>query len=193
MVAEPVPMVFKTGSSAGKVKQGKITNEDVLRREVPWSAFKEKGIISKDELELMYQLVEIVQSKSVAAQAALIEMRSAEHAQLFKALLTGVNKDEVVMYILSLLDELLKQKPTLASLFLAALYESGGAIDVFEPMLKLLSRRTRALERVRQELPEEHAYLAGEGLPDSSRGHGARRGEEGEGEPQRRAPPPAPD
>lgn len=141
MVAEPVPMVFKTGSSAGKVKQGKITNEDVLRREVPWSAFKEKGIISKDELELMYQLVEIVQSKSVAAQAALIEMRSAEHAQLFKALLTGVNKDEVVMYILSLLDELLKQKPTLASLFHAALYESGGAIDVFEPMLKLLSRQ----------------------------------------------------
>ena len=51
---------------------------------------QEKGIISKDELELMYQLVEIVQSKSAAAQAALIEMRSAEHAQLFKALLTGV-------------------------------------------------------------------------------------------------------
>ena len=51
---------------------------------------QEKGIISKDELELMYQLVEIVQSKSVAAQATLIEMRSAEHAQLFKALLTGV-------------------------------------------------------------------------------------------------------
>ena len=71
MVAEPVPMVFKTGSSAGarrrsrsrlqvscrarayrrrhplrasgKVKQGKITNEDVLRREVPWSAFKARS------------------------------------------------------------------------------------------------------------------------------------------------------
>ena len=71
MVAEPVPMVIKTGSSAGarrrsrsrlqvscrarayrrrhplrasgKVKQGKITNEDVLRREVPWSAFKARS------------------------------------------------------------------------------------------------------------------------------------------------------
>ncbi|EOD22938.1 hypothetical protein EMIHUDRAFT_95543 [Emiliania huxleyi CCMP1516] len=140
MVAEPVPMVFKTGSSAGKVKQGKITNEDVLRRE-------EKGIISKDELELMYQLVEIVQSKSVAAQAALIEMRSAEHAQLFKALLTGVNKDEVVMYILSLLDELLKQKPTLASLFHAALYESGGAIDAKAHAMKLLKHEDPEVQK----------------------------------------------
>jgi len=38
------------------VKQGSLTNEDVLRSEIPWPSFQNAGIISKEQLELMYQL-----------------------------------------------------------------------------------------------------------------------------------------
>ena len=41
---------------AGRVKQGSLTNEDVLRSEIPWPSFQNAGIISKEQLELMYQL-----------------------------------------------------------------------------------------------------------------------------------------
>ncbi len=42
--------------SAGRVKQGSLTNEDVLRSEIPWPAFMTAGIISKEQLEMMYLL-----------------------------------------------------------------------------------------------------------------------------------------
>ena len=38
------------------VKSGSLTSEDVLRSEVPWPAFQSAGIISKDQLELIYTL-----------------------------------------------------------------------------------------------------------------------------------------
>ena len=38
---------------AGRVKQGSLTNEDVLRSEIPWPSFQNAGIISKEQLELM--------------------------------------------------------------------------------------------------------------------------------------------
>ena len=41
---------------AGRVKQGSLTNEDVLRSEIPWPSFQNAGIISKEQLEMMYLL-----------------------------------------------------------------------------------------------------------------------------------------
>ena len=41
---------------AGRVKQGSMTNEDVLRSEIPWPSFQNAGIISKEQLEMMYLL-----------------------------------------------------------------------------------------------------------------------------------------
>lgn len=38
------------------MKQGSLTNEDVLRSEIPWPAFQNAGIISKEQLEMMYLL-----------------------------------------------------------------------------------------------------------------------------------------
>jgi len=33
-----------------------MTNEDVLRSEIPWPSFQNAGIISKEQLEMMYLL-----------------------------------------------------------------------------------------------------------------------------------------
>ena len=43
-------------SAPGRVKQGSLTNEDVLRSEIPWPSFQTAGILSKEQLELIYQL-----------------------------------------------------------------------------------------------------------------------------------------
>ena len=45
-----------TAHRAGRVKQGSLTNEDVLRSEIPWPSFQNAGIISKEQLEMVYLL-----------------------------------------------------------------------------------------------------------------------------------------
>ena len=57
-VPRPAPCTAHpcTAHRAGRVKQGSLTNEDVLRSEIPWPSFQNAGIISKEQLELMYQL-----------------------------------------------------------------------------------------------------------------------------------------
>lgn len=91
---------------------------------------------------MIFPLVELVQTKQITSQVAVqFEARGVEYITLFKALLVGINKDEVVQFVLALLDELLAAQPALAGQFHAALYETGGALDVFDPLLKLLSRQ----------------------------------------------------
>jgi len=90
---------------------------------------------------MVYHIVELVQTKQLTPQMLQLEARGLEFVTLFKALLLGINKDEVVQYVLALLDELLLAQPSLAGQFHAALYSSQGALDAFDPLLKLLSRQ----------------------------------------------------
>ena len=53
---ESAPLIQKTQSTASRVKQGSLTNEGVLRTEIPWPSFQNAGIISKEQLEMMYLL-----------------------------------------------------------------------------------------------------------------------------------------
>ena len=49
--------VCTLGTGSGKFKQVRlVTSEDVLRAEVPWPTFQSAGIITKEQLEMIYQL-----------------------------------------------------------------------------------------------------------------------------------------
>ena len=106
----------------------------------PWYE-QEKGIITKEQLASVYHLVELVTTRQLSSQLLQFEARGVEMVSLFNALLTGVNKDEVVQYVLALMDELLLAQPAFAGQFHSALYATQGTLDAFDPLLKLLSRQ----------------------------------------------------
>ena len=59
---------------------------------------------------------------------------------LIATILAGVNKDEVIQYILAMLDELLIVQPRIAGYFHELLVSSKGYNDPFGPLMKLLTR-----------------------------------------------------
>ena len=112
------------------VKSGSLTSEDVLRSEVPWPAFQSAGIISKDQLELIYTL----DKQEVSVQVLQFKAKGALLAQMFIDLVTGVNKDDAICYILAMLEQLMDADGSVA-LFFARL-----PCDSVTPFLKLLQR-----------------------------------------------------
>lgn len=85
---------------------------------------------------MIYQL----DKQSLDTQAVQFHARGVAHVELFRELLAGVSKDEVVQYVLGLLDELMTADPSLARYFHMALIESKCQNDPFGPMMKLLTR-----------------------------------------------------
>ena len=133
---ESAPLIQKTQSTASRVKQGSLTNEDVLRTEIPWPSFQNAGIISKEQLEMMY----LLDKQTVEHQALQFESNGVALTDMIATVLAGVNKDEVIQYILAMLDELLIVQPRIAGYFHELLVSSKGYNDPFGPLMKLLTR-----------------------------------------------------
>jgi len=133
---ESAPLIQKTQSTASRVKQGSLTNEDVLRTEIPWPSFQNAGIISKEQLEMMY----LLDKQTVEHQALQFETNGVGLTDMIATILAGVNKDEVIQYILAMLDELLIVQPRIAGYFHELLLSSKGYNDPFGPLMKLLTR-----------------------------------------------------
>jgi V-type H+-transporting ATPase subunit H len=117
-------------------KQRPVNVDDVLRTEVPWPTFLSAGIITKDQLEMIYQ----IDKQRTDTKLGLFHEKGTAHVELMKELLVGVNKDEYLQYVLAMLDELLAADSTVAKHFLALLVESKGYNDPYGPLMKLLTR-----------------------------------------------------
>ena len=123
-------------SSASRIKQGSFTNDTVLTAEVPWATFQTAGIITKEQLELIYEL----DKQPLKKQVAQFEARGAALVDVLRELLAGVSNADAIQYILALLDELLAASPSLALPFHALLHASKGYTDAFAPLMQLLTR-----------------------------------------------------
>ena len=123
-------------SSASRIKQGSFTNDTVLTAEVPWATFQTAGIITKEQLELIYEL----DKQPLKKQVAQFEARGAALVDVLRELLAGVSNADAIQYILALLDELLEASPSLALPFHALLHASKGYTDAFAPLMQLLTR-----------------------------------------------------
>jgi len=119
-----------------KFGTGPLSNESILRSEMPWASFQTAGIITKDQLELIYTLDK--QEKTL--QATLFHNKGPEMVTLFVDILAGINKDEVITYALAMLSEITDADASCALLFTSLLAETQGAIDPMAPVLKLLGR-----------------------------------------------------
>jgi len=117
---------------------GSMTNEDALRTEVPWPSFASAGIISREQLEMIYSL----DKQPVKAQVAQFHEKGLALVALFTDILTGINKDEVVCYSLVMLDVMTDADSSITNYFAKIVADTNGAADPMKPLLKLLTRST---------------------------------------------------
>ena len=87
--AESAPLMSRsTPSSASRIKAGALSNEDVLRTQVPWASFANAGIVSREQLEMLYS----IDQQQAEAQVALFHSNGTGYVSLFVDVLTGINK-----------------------------------------------------------------------------------------------------
>jgi len=115
---------------------GATTNEEVLRSEVPWASFQTAGILTKEQLEMIYTL----DKQEVSAQVALFKSKGSVLVTLFVDILTGINKDDVVCYALAMLDQIFEAEPKVAGAFVQLLMTTNGTVDPMASLIKLLGR-----------------------------------------------------
>jgi len=125
-------------SAASRAKMGAMTNEDILRSEVPWPSFMSAGIISREQLEMIYS----IDKQPVRSQVAQFHDKGLKLVALFTDILTGINKDDVVLYTLTMLDVITDADHHITAYFPKFISETDGAADPMKPLLKLLTRST---------------------------------------------------
>ena len=142
MPGEGAPLMPRgvSQSSISRVK-ATMTNEDALRAEVPWGSFQSAGIITRDQLEMIYS----IDQQDPKTQVARFHAKGTAMVGTFVDILTGINKEDVVCYALAMLDTIIDADGHIASYFVQALVESSGAVDATTPLLKMLGRSSTFL------------------------------------------------
>lgn len=68
---------------SGRVKADSITNEDILRAEIPWPSFHAASIITKEQLEMIYHMdkqpINVQIEKFEAVRTAHVSCPAASH------------------------------------------------------------------------------------------------------------------
>eukprot|EP01025_Chloroclados_australasicus_P037275 TRINITY_DN37_c0_g1_i1.p2 TRINITY_DN37_c0_g1~~TRINITY_DN37_c0_g1_i1.p2 ORF type:complete len:465 (-),score=79.62 TRINITY_DN37_c0_g1_i1:387-1781(-) len=116
-----------------------ITSEQVLSRDVPWETYLTARLISDRDL----QLIRRFDKSTDTIQASLLEEAGPAYVEAFMTVLRNVTKEEVVQYVLAVLDEMVTSFPSKAVLFHDHSVRSLNpeAPEHFTIFLRLLSRQ----------------------------------------------------
>eukprot|EP01114_Cavostelium_apophysatum_P023162 TRINITY_DN863_c0_g1_i1.p1 TRINITY_DN863_c0_g1~~TRINITY_DN863_c0_g1_i1.p1 ORF type:complete len:459 (-),score=149.73 TRINITY_DN863_c0_g1_i1:15-1391(-) len=113
----------------------KLTADKVLSQPIPWEGYRRAELIKDGELELIKKY----DKKSEQVRKQLITEDGETYTDLFLQLLVKINKEETLQYLLTLIDQLLTDMPTLSiPLFLQLSKTTPGF--PFDPLLRLLNR-----------------------------------------------------
>jgi len=112
----------------------KSTADKVLNQPIPWDGYRRAELIKDQELELILKY----DKKSEDVRKNLIQKDGETYADLFLQLLVKINKEETLQYLLTLIDQLLRDIPQSVHLFLRL--SAKNPSFPFGPLLRLLNR-----------------------------------------------------
>jgi len=122
----------------GRAKVGALSNAEVLSETMAWPSYQAAGVLTKEQLEHIYA----IDKQPIDVQVSRFEAAGISYVELLSAIVSSVSKEEVTLYVLAMMDEILSAKPHVAHHFHAALFESKGASDPIAPLMKLLTRNS---------------------------------------------------
>eukprot|EP01121_Diplochlamys_sp_Union-15-3_P006733 TRINITY_DN1723_c0_g2_i1.p1 TRINITY_DN1723_c0_g2~~TRINITY_DN1723_c0_g2_i1.p1 ORF type:complete len:466 (-),score=57.48 TRINITY_DN1723_c0_g2_i1:29-1426(-) len=118
-----------------------LTEEDVLGRDVQWQKLCDLGQLSPPQFNL---ITKYDRAKLLSDRGSLLEKDSEVYCQIFMTLLSRLQQDDSLQYVLTLVEEVLKDKPERALYFYKlkdSQKDSGTPELPFGPLFSLLGRR----------------------------------------------------
>eukprot|EP01098_Paradermamoeba_levis_P006074 TRINITY_DN2528_c0_g1_i1.p1 TRINITY_DN2528_c0_g1~~TRINITY_DN2528_c0_g1_i1.p1 ORF type:complete len:481 (-),score=161.31 TRINITY_DN2528_c0_g1_i1:30-1337(-) len=104
--------------------------ETILKEQIPWQGYQNAGLLSAGQVNLIATFC----AKEKEGRSSTFDSDQARYAQLFLKILQSIHKKEPMQYILTLMDDLLEEKPSRIEIFL-------DGENPLVPFLKLLSRQ----------------------------------------------------
>jgi len=112
----------------------KQTADKVLEQVIPWEGYQKANLIEEKELELIKRY----DKKNTDVRLALFQKEGDVYAALFLDLMVKSSKEETLQYLLTLVDQLIKEFPESIRLFLRT--SSKNPQYPFTPFVSLLQR-----------------------------------------------------
>jgi V-type H+-transporting ATPase subunit H len=109
----------------------RITSDKVLSQTIPWEGYQKANLISEKELELIKKY----DKKTLEQKKTILEQEGNIYSELFLDLLIKINKEETLQYILTLLDQAIKDYSPIINNLL-----SIKGRNPFDILLRILNR-----------------------------------------------------
>ncbi|KAL6656721.1 hypothetical protein ACP70R_004501 [Stipagrostis hirtigluma subsp. patula] len=111
--------------------RAELTNEQVLKRDIPWEHYMSTKLISGTCLQLLRRY----DHKPENQRSQLLDEDGPAYVRVFLNILRSISKEETVEYVLALIDDMLTTNPKRSALF----YEKSlSDEDIYEPFLSQL-------------------------------------------------------
>lgn len=111
--------------------------DQVLRRQVPWDTYQKADLISDREL----QLIKRYDKQDRTLQRSLLQEEDGVlYVRAFFSLLRSIASEEVVQYVLALLEDMIREGGARSVALLGAAAEGEGSSDASAILLRMLQR-----------------------------------------------------
>jgi V-type H+-transporting ATPase subunit H len=111
--------------------RAELTNDQVLKRDIPWETYMSTKLISGTYLQRLRRY----DHKPDGDRARLLDEDGPGYIQMFLHILRSISKEDTVEYVLALIDDILTTHPERVPLFYD---KSLSGEDIYEPFLRLL-------------------------------------------------------
>ena len=102
----------RLGGSSSFVVTDQLTDYDVLEQEIPWQTYVTAKLIGQAELDLLKR----IDKQLPEYQDALLDESGPAFFEAFLTVLRATTKEQVVRYVLALLDQIISREPSRAAL-----------------------------------------------------------------------------
>eukprot|EP00127_Corallochytrium_limacisporum_P004013 Clim_evm62s156 gene=Clim_evmTU62s156 len=109
-------------------------SRNIRLTDIPWDSYANSNIISREDAEN----IKMIDKLDVDRQKRLFEKQASVYARLFMSLLTKVNKESVIQYVLTMLDDILAEGKACVRAFLQ-MRDQNSSLP-YQPMFDLMKR-----------------------------------------------------
>nr|XP_034893481.1 V-type proton ATPase subunit H-like [Populus alba] len=95
------------------MEQAELTTVQVLKRDIPWETYMVTKLISGTNLQLLRRY----DNRPESYKAQLLDDDGPAYVRVFVTILIDIFKEEMVEYVMALIDEMLTANPKRARLF----------------------------------------------------------------------------
>jgi len=112
----------------------RIMEERVFAQSIPWEGFQRANLIEAKELEL----IKNYDRKTQEVRYALLTKEGPTYTELFLDLLVKLNKEETLQYLLTVIDQAIREFPDVVGLLLAR--NQTNSTYPMDPLIRILHK-----------------------------------------------------